>query len=178
MQGCEDGMTLIADNPFTCKKELVPFEKGIRIDYILFKVSKWNLCVITPAVVLSLPVYTKMLEASDDFVMPFNPYLTSPRVICRDLPKRIFFVIPCPPPKAASLTILFHTPTTRLWLLNSGWSHTLHLRLEKTSNQKIRTLLVCLLAMLAGWLKDCQYLSKVWPTTSVKYVNNYLMDVQ
>ncbi|GAA6216799.1 sphingomyelin phosphodiesterase 2 isoform X1 [Lates japonicus] len=37
--GCEDGMTLIADNPFTCKKELVPFEKGIRIDYILFKGS-------------------------------------------------------------------------------------------------------------------------------------------
>ncbi|CAL9704555.1 unnamed protein product [Knipowitschia caucasica] len=37
--GCEDGMTLIADNPFINKKELVPFEKGIRIDYILFKGS-------------------------------------------------------------------------------------------------------------------------------------------
>ncbi|XP_069388949.1 sphingomyelin phosphodiesterase 2 [Paralichthys olivaceus] len=37
--GCEDGMTLIADNPFTNKKDLVPFEKGIRIDYILFKGS-------------------------------------------------------------------------------------------------------------------------------------------
>ncbi|KAF7669920.1 hypothetical protein LDENG_00110610 [Lucifuga dentata] len=37
--GCEDGMTLIADNPFISKKELVPFEKGIRIDYILFKSS-------------------------------------------------------------------------------------------------------------------------------------------
>ncbi|KAM9757927.1 sphingomyelin phosphodiesterase 2 isoform 1-T2 [Menidia menidia] len=37
--GCEDGMTLIAENPFTSKKELVPFEKGIRIDYILFKGS-------------------------------------------------------------------------------------------------------------------------------------------
>lgn len=37
--GCEDGMTLIADNPFISKKELVPFEKGIRIDYILFKGS-------------------------------------------------------------------------------------------------------------------------------------------
>uniref|UniRef100_A0A3Q0RRI4 sphingomyelin phosphodiesterase n=1 Tax=Amphilophus citrinellus TaxID=61819 RepID=A0A3Q0RRI4_AMPCI len=36
-QGCENGMTLIADNPFISKKELVPFEKGIRIDYILFK---------------------------------------------------------------------------------------------------------------------------------------------
>lgn len=39
LQGCEDGMTLIADNPFIRKKELRPFEKGIRIDYILFKVS-------------------------------------------------------------------------------------------------------------------------------------------
>lgn len=38
LQGCENGMTLIADNPFTNKTELVPFEKGIRIDYILFKV--------------------------------------------------------------------------------------------------------------------------------------------
>ncbi|XP_028261871.1 sphingomyelin phosphodiesterase 2 [Parambassis ranga] len=37
--GCEDGITLIADNPFTNKKELIPFEKGIRIDYILFKGS-------------------------------------------------------------------------------------------------------------------------------------------
>ncbi|XP_070759396.1 sphingomyelin phosphodiesterase 2 [Enoplosus armatus] len=37
--GCEDGMTLIADNPFISKKELVPFEKGIRIDYVLFKAS-------------------------------------------------------------------------------------------------------------------------------------------
>ncbi|XP_029287865.1 sphingomyelin phosphodiesterase 2 [Cottoperca gobio] len=37
--GCEDGMTLIADNPFINKKELCPFEKGIRIDYILFKGS-------------------------------------------------------------------------------------------------------------------------------------------
>ncbi|KAM9860078.1 sphingomyelin phosphodiesterase 2 [Aulostomus maculatus] len=37
--GCEDGITLIADNPFINKKELGPFEKGIRIDYILFKGS-------------------------------------------------------------------------------------------------------------------------------------------
>ncbi|XP_056130018.1 sphingomyelin phosphodiesterase 2 [Lampris incognitus] len=37
--GCEDGMTLIADNPFINKKEIVPFEKGIRIDYILLKGS-------------------------------------------------------------------------------------------------------------------------------------------
>ncbi|XP_072308228.1 sphingomyelin phosphodiesterase 2 [Eucyclogobius newberryi] len=37
--GCEDGITLIADNPFINKKELIPFEKGIRIDYILFKGS-------------------------------------------------------------------------------------------------------------------------------------------
>ncbi|KAJ8258072.1 hypothetical protein GJAV_G00192850 [Gymnothorax javanicus] len=38
--GCDDGVTLIAENPFTNKKELIPFEKGIRIDYILFKGSK------------------------------------------------------------------------------------------------------------------------------------------
>ncbi|KAJ8265761.1 hypothetical protein COCON_G00148600 [Conger conger] len=38
--GCDEGVTLIADNPFTNKKELIPFEKGIRIDYILFKGSK------------------------------------------------------------------------------------------------------------------------------------------
>lgn len=37
--GCENGMTLIADNLFINKKELIPFEKGIRIDYILFKGS-------------------------------------------------------------------------------------------------------------------------------------------
>ncbi|KAM8757789.1 sphingomyelin phosphodiesterase 2 isoform 1-T3 [Acanthopagrus schlegelii] len=37
--GCENGMTLIADNPFISQKELSPFEKGIRIDYILFKGS-------------------------------------------------------------------------------------------------------------------------------------------
>uniref|UniRef100_A0A671YY16 Sphingomyelin phosphodiesterase 2 n=1 Tax=Sparus aurata TaxID=8175 RepID=A0A671YY16_SPAAU len=37
--GCENGMTLIADNPFISQKELGPFEKGIRIDYILFKDS-------------------------------------------------------------------------------------------------------------------------------------------
>ncbi len=46
LQGCEDGMTLIADNPFISKKELVPFEKGIRIDYILFKVGESNTCCI------------------------------------------------------------------------------------------------------------------------------------
>lgn len=45
LQGCEDGMTLIADNPFISKKEIVPFEKGIRIDYILFKVEE-NICFI------------------------------------------------------------------------------------------------------------------------------------
>ncbi|XP_055044224.2 sphingomyelin phosphodiesterase 2a isoform X1 [Misgurnus anguillicaudatus] len=38
--GCEDGHTLIADNQFTKKQDLVPFEKGIRIDYILIKDSK------------------------------------------------------------------------------------------------------------------------------------------
>ncbi|MBN3319163.1 NSMA phosphodiesterase, partial [Atractosteus spatula] len=37
--GCEEGMTLIPQNPFVNKKEMVPFEKGIRIDYILFKGS-------------------------------------------------------------------------------------------------------------------------------------------
>ncbi|XP_031423631.1 sphingomyelin phosphodiesterase 2 [Clupea harengus] len=38
--GCENGHTLIANNPFINEKELRPFEKGIRIDYILFKGSK------------------------------------------------------------------------------------------------------------------------------------------
>lgn len=33
-------MTLIADNLFIRKNELIPFEKGIRIDYILFKVGE------------------------------------------------------------------------------------------------------------------------------------------
>ncbi|KAL2104228.1 hypothetical protein ACEWY4_001096 [Coilia grayii] len=42
--GCEDGITLIADNPFTKKKDLLPFEKGIRIDYILIKGSD-RVCV-------------------------------------------------------------------------------------------------------------------------------------
>ncbi|XP_043081481.1 sphingomyelin phosphodiesterase 2a isoform X2 [Puntigrus tetrazona] len=38
--GCEDGHTLIADNQFTKKQDLIPFEKGIRIDYILMKGSQ------------------------------------------------------------------------------------------------------------------------------------------
>ncbi|XP_061893460.1 sphingomyelin phosphodiesterase 2 [Entelurus aequoreus] len=38
-EGCEDGLTLVLDNPFVSKKEVAPFEKGIRIDYILFKGS-------------------------------------------------------------------------------------------------------------------------------------------
>ncbi|XP_068172392.1 sphingomyelin phosphodiesterase 2 [Antennarius striatus] len=37
--GCEDGFTVIPDNLFINKKELIPFNKGIRIDYILFKGS-------------------------------------------------------------------------------------------------------------------------------------------
>ncbi|KAK7128493.1 hypothetical protein R3I94_016912 [Phoxinus phoxinus] len=37
--GCDDGHTLIADNHFTKKQDLIPFEKGIRIDYILIKGS-------------------------------------------------------------------------------------------------------------------------------------------
>uniref|UniRef100_A0A3P8Z1C6 sphingomyelin phosphodiesterase n=1 Tax=Esox lucius TaxID=8010 RepID=A0A3P8Z1C6_ESOLU len=36
--GCEGGITLIADNPFINPKELCPFENGVRIDYILYKV--------------------------------------------------------------------------------------------------------------------------------------------
>ncbi|KPP70534.1 sphingomyelin phosphodiesterase 2-like [Scleropages formosus] len=42
--GCEEGFTLIAENPFTSKEELLPFDKGIRIDYIFFKGSK-KVCV-------------------------------------------------------------------------------------------------------------------------------------
>lgn len=40
LQGCENGVTVIPENPFICKKELGPFDKGIRIDYILFKVGR------------------------------------------------------------------------------------------------------------------------------------------
>ncbi|MGH0165264.1 UNVERIFIED_CONTAM: hypothetical protein FKN15_048601 [Acipenser sinensis] len=50
-EGCEEGITLIAENPFINKKELEPFENGIRIDYILFKVglipSTAQVCAVT-----------------------------------------------------------------------------------------------------------------------------------
>ncbi|NWX13561.1 NSMA phosphodiesterase, partial [Aegotheles bennettii] len=36
-EGCEDGCTLIPNNCFTIKAELMPFPLGIRIDYILYK---------------------------------------------------------------------------------------------------------------------------------------------
>uniref|UniRef100_A0A8C0F0V7 sphingomyelin phosphodiesterase n=1 Tax=Bubo bubo TaxID=30461 RepID=A0A8C0F0V7_BUBBB len=36
-QGCEDGCTLVPNNCFTVKTELLPFPLGIRIDYILYK---------------------------------------------------------------------------------------------------------------------------------------------
>ncbi|XP_010582947.1 PREDICTED: sphingomyelin phosphodiesterase 2 [Haliaeetus leucocephalus] len=36
-EGCEDGCTLIPNNCFTVKTELLPFPLGIRIDYILYK---------------------------------------------------------------------------------------------------------------------------------------------
>ncbi|NXT22882.1 NSMA phosphodiesterase, partial [Syrrhaptes paradoxus] len=36
-QGCEDGCTLVPNNCFTIKTELLPFPLGIRIDYILYK---------------------------------------------------------------------------------------------------------------------------------------------
>uniref|UniRef100_A0A665TN19 Sphingomyelin phosphodiesterase 2 n=1 Tax=Echeneis naucrates TaxID=173247 RepID=A0A665TN19_ECHNA len=43
--GCENGLTLLGDNPFISKKELGSFEKGIRIDYILYKgSSKTDIC--------------------------------------------------------------------------------------------------------------------------------------
>lgn len=38
-QGCEDGCTLIPNNCFAVKSELQPFPLGIRIDYILYKVT-------------------------------------------------------------------------------------------------------------------------------------------
>lgn len=40
LQGCENGVTLIPENPFICEKMLGPFDKGIRIDYIMFKVRR------------------------------------------------------------------------------------------------------------------------------------------
>ncbi|NWU70443.1 NSMA phosphodiesterase, partial [Pterocles burchelli] len=36
-EGCEDGCTLVPNNCFTIKTELLPFPLGIRIDYILYK---------------------------------------------------------------------------------------------------------------------------------------------
>ncbi|NXP05933.1 NSMA phosphodiesterase, partial [Thinocorus orbignyianus] len=36
-EGCEDGCTLVPNNCFTIKSELLPFPLGIRIDYILYK---------------------------------------------------------------------------------------------------------------------------------------------
>ncbi|KAM6370233.1 LOW QUALITY PROTEIN: sphingomyelin phosphodiesterase 2 [Pluvialis apricaria] len=36
-EGCEDGCTLVPNNCFTRKSELLPFPLGIRIDYILYK---------------------------------------------------------------------------------------------------------------------------------------------
>ncbi|NXM35618.1 NSMA phosphodiesterase, partial [Oxyruncus cristatus] len=36
-EGCEDGCTLVPNNCFTDKSELLPFPLGIRIDYILYK---------------------------------------------------------------------------------------------------------------------------------------------
>ncbi|NWH21916.1 NSMA phosphodiesterase, partial [Grus americana] len=36
-EGCEDGCTLVPNNCFTVKTELMPFPLGIRIDYILYK---------------------------------------------------------------------------------------------------------------------------------------------
>nr|XP_057911562.1 sphingomyelin phosphodiesterase 2 [Doryrhamphus excisus] len=37
--GFENGLTLVLDNAFVSKKMVIPFERGIRIDYILFKGS-------------------------------------------------------------------------------------------------------------------------------------------
>lgn len=37
-QGCKNGCTLVPNNCFTDKSELLPFPLGIRIDYILYKV--------------------------------------------------------------------------------------------------------------------------------------------
>ncbi|NXN28450.1 NSMA phosphodiesterase, partial [Nycticryphes semicollaris] len=36
-EGCEDGCTLVPNNCFTVKSELLPFPLGIRIDYVLYK---------------------------------------------------------------------------------------------------------------------------------------------
>ncbi|XP_030147787.4 sphingomyelin phosphodiesterase 2 isoform X1 [Taeniopygia guttata] len=36
-EGCKNGCTLVPDNCFTAKSELLPFPLGIRIDYILYK---------------------------------------------------------------------------------------------------------------------------------------------
>lgn len=67
-------MTLIADNPFISKKELVPFEKGIRIDYILFKVGE-KICLVTPSIFVTR-VHSKMLQSSDCIIL----YVLTPKV--------------------------------------------------------------------------------------------------
>ncbi|NXB70320.1 NSMA phosphodiesterase, partial [Donacobius atricapilla] len=38
-EGCKNGCTLVPDNCFTDKSELLPFPLGIRIDYILYKTT-------------------------------------------------------------------------------------------------------------------------------------------
>ncbi|NWW70777.1 NSMA phosphodiesterase, partial [Climacteris rufus] len=38
-EGCKNGCTLVPDNCFTDKSELLPFPLGIRIDYILYKAT-------------------------------------------------------------------------------------------------------------------------------------------
>lgn len=129
LQGYDDGLTLIADNPFISKKELVPFEKGIRIDYILFKVGEsWTCCIFIPS-----------CSQEDVWVIRSICICFSLFLIPRVLPKRTFIVISCAPPKAPSLAIHSHTPTMRLWLPNLGWRHKLWLGPEVAANQRIRT---------------------------------------
>lgn len=102
-------MTLIADNPFICKKELVPFEKGIRIDYILFKVG---VSLVSHTLFFFLFVSLFLFFYTSMFTMWLKEYF--PFFIARVLPKWTFVVISCPPPRALSLTIHSHTPTMKL----------------------------------------------------------------
>lgn len=108
LQGCEDGISLIADNPFVSKKTLIPFEKGIRIDYILFKVVESFLSSHL------LKFYPFMFTARGNLLSVLTSEAHFPFLISRVLPKRTFTVISCPPLKAPSPTIHSHTPTMKL----------------------------------------------------------------
>lgn len=114
LQGNENGMTLISNNPFINKKELGPFEKGIRIDYILFKVGgraprrlHFNPFILIPSGFQS----RRLWFPDSDFSS-----LLFPRV----RPKPTCTATSCPPPKAPSPTSPSRTLITKHWRRSCG----------------------------------------------------------